>query len=154
MLIEEALGKLIEDSPGVSSIIGVAEEANLYCPLAPQDVQYPNVVFRMVPPTLREPLMTPSGFTEGLVRTRSRVRVFSSMKTRAGYAVAKRLNQAVRKALNGFQGIVINDTVSPIESVEIQGIFPHTTQDIDEFDEKTEVMSIISDFDVWHVEEL
>lgn len=154
MEIDEAIGKLIEVHSGVAAIIGEGDESKLYSPFAPQEVRYPNVVFRAVPPTLREPLMTPSGFTEGLVRTRSRFRVFSSMKTRAGKAVAKRLNKEVRKALLGFQGLVVSDTVSPVEVVEIQGIFPHTTEDVDQFDEKTDVMSVISDFDVWHVEEL
>lgn len=122
----------------------------LYCPLAPQTCGYPNIVYRRVAPTLRDELMS-SPATSGLVR--SRMRVFSSMKTRAGYAVAKRLNTQVRLAVLGYQGLVFDETVSPVEAVEIQGIFPHEVADVDAFDEKTEVLSVISDFDVWHDEE-
>lgn len=152
MLVEQAFGKLLTTNAGVLSLLPGGNADNIFAPVAPQSQQtWPVVVYRTVPPVVRDPILTPSGYS-GLVRTR--FRVFSSYKTRAGYAIAKKLNDKCRLALLGFQGIVVDDTVSPVEQVEIQGIFAHTTFNVDDFDTKTEIVTVFSDYDVWHDEEL
>lgn len=151
MLIETAIGNLLTTD---ARILALVDAANIYWPMAPTDLPniFPCLVYRTVPPVLRDPILDPiSGGYTGLVRTR--FRVFASMKTRAGFTTARRIDAAVNKALLGFQGIVIDDTVSPVEQLEIQGIFAHQTSNQPEYDDRTQLASIFSDFDVWHEEQ-
>jgi len=150
MLIEQAFGKILTTNAG---IIALCPAARIFWPKAPQSQQtWPCVVYRTVSPVIRDPLLSPSGYS-GLVRTR--FRVFSSMKTESGFTQAKKLDAAVRRALINpvFVGTVVDDTVSPVEAVEIQGIFAHDNiSGLDQWDEKTQIASVYSDYDVWHDE--
>lgn len=143
---EQAVGKILADAAGVAAIAA----DRIYSPVAKQDTEFPCIVFRVIPPSVRDELFEAPG-SSGLVRTR--FRVFASMKTISGYGVSKRLFRACREALRGYAGVIVTDgTTSPIESIEIQGIFCHTTNGIDDYDDKTDVQSVFGDFDVWHDE--
>lgn len=149
MLIETAFGNLLTTDARLLALVSVA---NIFWPLAPTDNPniFPCVVYRTVPPVIRDPILTPSGYN-GLVRTR--FRVFSSMKTRAGFTAARKIDAAVNKVLLGFQGIVVDGTVSPVEALEIQGIFAHQVSNVAEYDDKVQLATFFSDFDVWHEEQ-
>jgi hypothetical protein len=147
MEIEQAFGKLIMTN---AAVLLQCPAARVFAPAAPQSQQtWPCVAYRTVPPVVRDPVLGPSGYT-GLVRTR--LRVFVSGKGLKSYGIVKRLNKAVQKALLGFQGLVEDDTVSPVEAVEIQGIFAHSTFNVDDYDQKADVVTVFSDYDVWHDE--
>lgn len=160
MVIEQAFGKLLTAASGITATLppdwsnalvrSLCPAAQVFAPLAPQSQQtWPVIVYRTVPPQLRDPMLGPTAYN-GQVRTR--FRVFVSGQTMSSYALVKRLNGAVQKALLGFQGTIEDVTVSPVDAVEIQGIFAHTTFNVDDYDEKTKVLSVISDYDVWHDE--
>lgn len=147
MEIEQAFGKLITTN---AAVIALCPAAQIFAPVAPQSQKtWPVIVYRAVPPQVRDPVLGPSGYT-GLVRTR--IRVFCSGKGQSSYGIVKRLNKAVQKALLGFQGIVEDDTVSPVEAVDIQGIFAHPTFNVDDYDTKADVLTVFSDYDIWHDE--
>lgn len=147
MEIEQAFGKLITTN---AAVIALCPAAQIFAPVAPQSQKtWPVVVYRTVPPVIRDPVLGPSGYT-GLVRTR--IRVFCSGKGQSSYGIVKRLNKAVQKALLGFQGFVEDDTVSPVEAVEVQGIFAHSTFNVDDYDTKADVLTVFSDYDIWHDE--
>lgn len=160
MEIEQAFGKLLTGVSGITATMPVdwsnalvrslCPAAQVFAPVAPQSQTiWPVIVYRTTPPVLRDPVLGPSGYT-GLVRTR--FRVFVSCKKQSSYAIVKRLNKAAQKALLGFQGTVLDDTVSPIEAVEIQGIFAHSTFNVDDYDAKADVLTVFGDYDVWHDE--
>lgn len=152
MLIEEAVGKILSEHPGVAALVA----ARIYSPNAPQGLpsgqqEFPLVVFRVTGRNTEELLApraaeinTPTG-SAGLAQTR--FRVFSSNKTRSGYAVAKRLDLQVNLALVSFQGTLVANS-SPIDTIEIQGVTQLFTMDMP--DDKTETISVVSDFEIWH----
>lgn len=140
--LAQAIGALLVASSDVTAIAG----SRIYCPKAPQKTDWPCVVYRDVS-SVRDELLAYPG-TSGLVF--GRVRVFCAGKDN-NYAEQKVLDRAVRTALRGYQGTVIsNSQTSPVQTVEIQGIFCQTTSGVDEWDDKTGIGSIMSDYGVWY----
>lgn len=153
MIVAQALFKLLSTNAALIALV----DDRIYPGKLPQDLgrdryQYPAIVFRRVE-RLSLPILDagstgqPRG-SSGLQQSRWR---FFSVGLEPTYSVQAQLDEVIRLCLDGFQGVVIDDTVSPVESIEIQGIFPLTSTDFN--DDKTATFQVISDYDVWAEEQ-
>jgi hypothetical protein len=140
VLVEQALQKLLRTDAGVSAL-----GARIYPNQLPQTpISYPAAAVRLVSREHMGRRLERRG-ASGLAR--SRYRIFSTAEGTGGYAQAKRLDEAIRLCLDGFAGTVTDETVSPQETVEIQGIEVLTSLDF--YDDKTATHQVATDFDVW-----
>ncbi len=143
MLIEEAFAQILNANVALDARIN----GRSYPGILPQEVDYPAVAFRTVG---RESIMTlADGRSELIKKT---IRTFSADKGPGNYESPKIVDDLLIKALEGFAGIVTNDTVSPVESMEIQGIFAVPGSSADGYDDRTQTNQVISEFEVWGVE--
>jgi hypothetical protein len=148
MIVAQALFKILSTNTTLIALVG----DRIYPGKLPQDVgggyTYPAIVFRRVERSSL-PILNPgepgeSRGSSGLQENRWR---FFSIGLEPTYSVQARLDEAIRLCLEGFQGVVTDETISPVESIEIQGIFPLTSVDFN--DDKTATFQVISDYDVW-----
>lgn len=139
MLVENALFKILKTNAALIALI----QTRVYPGVLPQTVEYPAIAYRRVGKE-KVKVLDPSGTLYDLVKYR--FRFFATSKGADKYGEAKKLEKLIEFALD-FQGTVIDDTVSPVESYEIQGIFPETS--FDQYDDKTQTHQAVSDFSVW-----
>lgn len=143
MLIEEALAQLLNGNAALNARI----DGRSYPGILPQNVDYPAVAFRTVG---RESIMTLADGRSELVK--KTIRCFSADKGPGNYESPKLVDDLLTKAIEGFAGTVINATVSPVESMEIQGIFALPGAAADGYDDRTQTDQVISEFEIWGVE--
>jgi len=148
MLVAQAIFKILSTNAALIAIV----DDRIYPGKLPQDVgghyAYPAIVFRRIErsslPILNNGEPGESRGSSGLQQNRWR---FFSIGLEPTYSKQSILDDAIRLCLEGFQGTVTDETVSPVESIEIQGIFPLTSVDFN--DDKTATFQVISDYDVW-----
>lgn len=139
--IEDALKQILSDDADVSALV-----SNRIYPGVLQDASpLPGVAFRVVD-TEREPVLDSK--THG--PTLARFVFFSVAKdisgTNSPRRMASLIDKAVRHALQGYKDVVIVDSISPAEMVDVQGIFFVTASDT--FDDRTKTYQAASVFDV------
>lgn len=142
MFIHEAIRlKLLADA-GVSAIT-----TRIYPGVLSQSVTYPAIAYRI---TGKDPVLKlEERGRNGLARFS--IRFFSTTdRAHGGYDTAKNLDDAIRLCLEGFRGSISNDD-SPIETVEIDGIFHSNT--FDGYEDRTETFQVLTEYDVWAEEE-
>ncbi len=145
MIVGEALFKLLSTDTDIVAMVG----QRIYPGKFPQDVggsyHYPAIIFRKTseqhPATLNP--ANPSG-DDDLMQNQWLVFCVGLEPT---YSVQARLAELVRRRLHKFQGTVLNLVPSPIEQIEVQGIFAGTARDF--YDDKTQTFQVICDYDVW-----
>jgi hypothetical protein len=140
VLIEEALYKVLTEDAGVSELVA----DRIYPGFLAQTVTYPAIAYRLVNRS-RVDQLTDRRST-GLAQ--SRFRFFCTAQGPDRYAEAKRLEDAVRLALEGYSGEVTGE--SP-EAVYIQTIEPLGVNDF--YDDATQTHQAIADYDVWASEQ-
>lgn len=143
MFLEEAIKKILAANQGVTTLV----QGRVYPGTLPQTCQYPAIAYRVVYREHVEHIEGESGqprASSGLGM--SRIRFFSAAKGPGSYGEAKRLDRAIRLAIQGYQAIVTSDD-SPIDTIDIQGISAKTT--FDAYDDKTQTYQTISDFEAW-----
>lgn len=144
LLVEMAFNLLLRDDAGVSALVN----DRVYNSFAPQTVTYPYVVTRAEGRSHVITLNGPTGLRE------TRMRVYSVART---YAEAKELDEAVRLASEGYQGIIADDT-SPSNTLQVQLI--HCVFSQDEYVEGsqtgtgTKAHEIVTDYEVTAHEEI
>lgn len=125
----------------------VAITESIYPGVLSQGVTLPAVAYRIVDKTT-EPRLESRGHP-GV--TELRIRFFSTCDVaEGGYDTAKDLDEAIRLCLEGFAGEVTDLTSSPVESLNIQGIFHLNT--VDGYDDTTQTHQVITDYSVWAAE--
>ncbi len=150
MQVAQALYKLISTAPGVLAVTSVD---NVYPGKLPQDVRDKAIVLRRKPMGERIHRLNPDESTQatgGSGLQKSFWYVFS-VGLEPLYDTQAKMDKAVERAIDGFQGVVVNATVSPIEQIEIQGIF-HTGITDDFYDDKTQTFQVVSVYEVWATE--
>ena len=148
MLLHEALRIRLKADVAVAALV----EDRIYGAVAAQSTAFPALVYRLIN---KDPVrrMNRRGHS-GLCRYR--FRFLSACDKEAGgaigaYATAKAVDEAVRLCLEGFQGTITKTTVSPEESVIVNGIFQRNSNDA--YEDKSQTYHVISDYDVWAVEQ-
>lgn len=144
MVIEDALKKILSDSAEVRSLVGTRVH-NGVLPQKLATTDYPCIVFRKVDedrePTLGSASTEPPNaefvffaVTRGVFADKSAQRMASTV------------DKTLRGAIHGYKDVVIVDTLSPPEMMDVQGIFfrraAHT------YDDKTETHQYASVYDV------
>lgn len=139
MFVHEALRlRLIADTD-VAAI-----STRFYPGFLTQDVTYPAVAYRLVSKDTPTRLDTRGHC--GLAQFR--LRFYSTTdKAHGGYDSAKNLDDAIRLCLQGFAGTITDATVSPVETLDIEGIFHDNT--VDGYEDQTQTYQVISDYLVW-----
>ncbi len=141
MLVEQALKQILLNNAGVAAIVS----GRVFPSILPQSVVYPAIVYRLTKRS-SEPVMAPRGTGPPV----SRFWLISAAKgSGAGsYQAAKLLDEAVRLALQGYNGTVILTDSSPQVSVQIQGAFFDGAEDF--YDDATQTHQAGSLFMIWH----
>lgn len=138
MQVEQAIFNLLKSNAAVAAFVG----ARIYPVVMPQNIAaFPALVYRVVTFEDEEILESPGQSTFATWR----IRVISVGKGEDSYPQVKRLDRAVRTALQGFVGTVTDDISH--ESIVIQCIFTDTIFDL-AYDDKTETQQTATDFDV------
>ncbi len=134
--------RLINDA-AVSTLIGT----RIFAGVLKQGVTYPAVAYRQIGADSIERLEERGH--SGLAQYRYR---FFSTTTLAngGYDTAKDVAEAIRLCIQGFSGVITDSSVSPIETLNIQGVFHRFT--LDGYDDSTQTYQVISDYEVWAAE--
>lgn len=143
MLIGQALGLILSGSGAVNAFVN----GRIYEPVLPQKVaagstQYPAIAYRQNDDEHVDLLHSPMS-----ALTKTEYVIFSVSKGPGNLSEARRLNQAIRDLLEGFQGTVTDGTVSPVETLEVQGIFPGTSRDA--YDDQTQTHQVITQYEIW-----
>ncbi len=140
MFAHEALRlRLIADT-AVSALIS----SRIFAGVLKQGVAYPAVAYRQIGADSVERLEERGH--SGLANFR--YRFFSTTNLASGgYDTAKDVAEAIRLSLQGFSGTITDSSVSPIETINIEGIFHRFT--LDGYDDSTQTYQVISDYDVW-----
>lgn len=141
-LIEEAIKSVLTDDAGVSAAVG----NRVYGGYLTQTTQLPAVAYRQIGEDVLPTMTANDGHPGHVMR---RMRFFSTSKGVGKYLEAKQVDEAIRLALHGYSGTVTN-SLSPSESITIQGIFSENC--IDLFDADTQIHQIVRDFAVWATE--
>lgn len=133
-MIEKAIRKLLADAATTAA-------DRIFPNVAPQDqATYPIIVYQRIS-TGREHSHTQR--SSGLVSARIQIRAWA--KT---YDEAKVLDEAIRKAIDGYQGTVA--VGSPAVDYEINSIL--ATDDRDDYDEELRMYGTAFDVVVWYNE--
>lgn len=135
MNIETALDRLLSTTATVTALAGT----RIYPNVLPQGSTLPALVYSKVSGARIQHLQGPAG------RARSRVTIVCWGTT---YAAAKGLADVVRRALDGYQGI-ISSGGSPVETMQTTILIAN---EIDDFDDSTKFFRDILDFIVNHAE--
>ncbi len=141
MLVEQALRQILLNDAGVSAIVS----GRIFPGTLAQSVTYPAIVYRLTR-RASDPVMTPRGTSLPM----SRYWLISTSKGSGSgsYQAAKLLDEAVRLALQGYNGTVTLTSSSPQVSVQIQGIFFDGSEDF--YDDASETHQAGSLFLIWH----
>jgi hypothetical protein len=148
MLIHTALRIRLLADAAVAALI----DDRLYGVVAAQSTLYPATAYRLLQ---KEPVrsLNKRGHS-GLCRYRFRFVTAcdkASGGADGGYSTAKAVDEAIRLSLEGFQGTITNTNVSPAESVIVNSIFHRKSED--GYEDKSQTYHVITDYDVWAVEQ-
>jgi hypothetical protein len=138
VLIEQVIYKLLKTNMDVTDLVA----GRIFAGIVPQTIAtFPLVMYKTPEDGGREVVRTIQG---GCSLVRQRMRLFSAART---YGEAALLDAAVYGCLDEFFGTVINEQVSPPESIDIQGIFLAQPAHAHQFVDKTQLHEFISEFD-------
>ena len=130
-MIESAIFALLSNDSGIAATIN----GGIWAVLMPEGVEYPALSYLIVDSpsiaTLNEPT--------GLAHPRVQVNAWAN-----SYADAKRANDAVRRALDGFAGTV----ATPDGPVLIRGI--RWEDERENYEKETRTFHCLNDFFVWY----
>lgn len=139
MYAHEAIRLRLRADAGVSAIT-----TRIYKGVLTQSVTYPAVAYRGTDEEAQRRLET---FTSGGI-SRLELRFFSTTNLANGGADrAYALDRAIKASLEGFSGTITDTSVTPNESVSIQGIFHQRT--FEAYDDKSQTYQVITDYEVW-----
>lgn len=141
MFIEDALKIILMADPNVTALV----DDRIYGGFLTDATTYPAVAFRKPDETREAQLDSPTtdppdaeivffSVSKGVINGMSARRMASS------------IDKAIRGALHGYADIVIDDTASPQEMMEIQGIF--FSRGSDGYDDRTQTHQYASVFRV------
>lgn len=133
MSIDEALVSILENNPGVASLVG----SRIYPLFARQTAVKPFVIYQRIS---SERLHSHSG-TSGLARPRCQVRCVAG-----SYSELRSLATAVRVALDGYQGSV---GTMRIDAITLENEID--SEDV-AADQQANAYSCLLDFFIWHGE--
>lgn len=113
----------------------------IYMGFLSQSVEYPAASYRFFDAeTMKvlEPFMTVHPFNQLF-------RFYSVSNLASGGAdQAFALDLAILRSLDGFSGTITDATVSPVETVDIKGIFHQRT--VNDYDDKSQTYTFITDY--------
>lgn len=149
LLIEEALKLVLSRNAEVTALIA----GRAFPGVLPQKVDYPAVAFRIAPGGEHIEHLDNGSDTPGTSRgssglAKTRINFFSTSHGVSNYAQARILDETIRVALQGFNGVVANDEST--DSLEIHGI--SALAEYYQYDDRTETHQMIRPFEVWAAE--
>lgn len=145
MLIEQAIYKLLKDDSGVTALVA----GRIFAGIWKQEVStYPGIVYRAPGDGRREIVRV---LESGCSLVKQPIHVFSAAKS---YGQAAILDSLICTALDEFRGNVADTSVSPPESIEIQGIFLTRMAHAHQYQDRTQLHEFISEFDCHFIDPL
>lgn len=136
-MIEEALVYLLKSNSTIKAMVG----ERIGPKPAPQDWDFPRIVYQLVTGERERSLTGPSGLAH------PRIQIEAVALT---YAETKTLAQAIRVLLDGYGGRVPAEGGRLIHDIELQGEHDDPENPKDSGDRP--VRRVILDFEVWHEE--
>lgn len=145
MLIDQVIYKLLKADSGITALVA----GRIFAGIWKQEVTtYPGIVYHAPADGRREVVRV---LQSGCSLVKQPIHVFSAARS---YGQAATLDARVNVVLDEFRGTVTDVTVSPPESIVVQGIFLTRLAHAHQYDDKTQLHEFISEFDCHFIDPL
>lgn len=137
MTIEEAVRTYLGSVAGVTSIVGSGSGARIYPQALPQSPTYPAATYSVI----SNPVVESHSGNSALAHPRFQFDCWSP-----DYIQAKSLARAIRRALQGFKGMMGGGSGVDVDGVDFEG----GSAGRDLFDDELQLHGVQIDCVIWH----